>query len=86
MKMFAIENAALELDITTVRYSKEAVVALAETATAGHPHVIEFDDGQCVVGDIVNGALGQRGPLRLVVGDGVRKRKVWPGANDEKRD
>ena len=81
MKMYAIENAALELDITSVRMTKEEVVELIEQrfgrGKGRHLDVVEFDDGDDILQDMLDSLFGEM-PLSISVADGVTKRSVWP--------
>ena len=81
MKMYAIENAALKIDITSVRMTKQEVVDLIEArfgkGKGKHLDVVEFDDGDDVMGDIIDSFFGIF-PLGVTIADGVTKRSVWP--------
>jgi hypothetical protein len=76
MKLYALENASLELDVTSVRYTAEEVIELA-TDRPGR-HVIEFDDGDDQLTDIMDTVFGDFGPLRIAVDPSATRRTIWP--------
>jgi hypothetical protein len=79
MKMYALENASLELDATSVRYTAEEVIELAKgRGDSPGRHVIEFDDGDDPLTDIMDTVFGSYGPLRIAVDPSATRRTVWP--------
>ncbi len=82
MKMYAIENASLEIDATSVRFSKQDVIDLIESrfgkGEGRHLSVIEVDDGDDILMDILDTITGDYGPLSVVVAERATKKVVWP--------
>jgi hypothetical protein len=76
MKLYALENASLELDATSVRYTAEEVIELAKDRPGRH--VIEFDDGDDPLTDIMDTVFKDYGPLRIAVDPSATRRTVWP--------
>jgi len=81
MELYAIENASLQLDVTSVRHTAKEVVDLIEKrfgkGEGRHLHVVEFADGDTALEDVFDAFFGIL-PLSLVVGEGVTKKDVWP--------
>lgn len=86
MRMYAIENAAKEIDITSIRYTKQEVRDLIEARRYAERNIpvwiMEYDDGKNKLEDMING-FHWRYPLSAKIGEGVTCSQVWPVTEDK---
>ena len=81
MKLYAIENASLKIDVTSVRHEAQEVIDLIEhrfgNGGGKHLSVIELDDGDTPLEDMIDSVIGNES-VSLKIADSVVKSVVWP--------
>lgn len=89
MKLYAIVNARLEADVTSVRHTLPECLDLLDsrgfdTTKPCHLDVVEYDDGFSS-DNVFAAGLGLR-PLEVNVRSGTTTQTVWRGSTPENRE